>query len=187
MGARRSLARRRASSARRTRSAPRKSQTGKIAKEGRYRRLIYQPDAAPVDRHRVPCGGSESDRISERVRQHAIRIHTYKISGILRKLLSYRPRQRSQALAMPRLLPPDPLAREAKDRSTSSRPATVSRVAPWSRMTESSSSKSESIFLTENSSRCKRDRSPYRAPIAVVHVANTSLATSSRWWRVTCR
>jgi hypothetical protein len=48
MGAHRNLVRMHAESARRTRGAPRKSQTGKIAREDRHRRLIYQPDAAPV-------------------------------------------------------------------------------------------------------------------------------------------
>jgi len=58
MGARRNLARRHAESVRRARNASRKSQTGKIAREDRHRWLINQPDAAPVDRRRVPRGGS---------------------------------------------------------------------------------------------------------------------------------
>jgi hypothetical protein len=75
MGARRDLARRRAKSARRTCGAPRKSQTGKIAKSG------LEPAAdlsarcrTPFDRRRVPRGGSGLDWISERPRQHAIRL-----------------------------------------------------------------------------------------------------------------
>jgi hypothetical protein len=75
MGARRDLARRHAESARCTAARRGNHKQGRSRKAGRNRQLIYQPPMPhPFGRRRVPRGGSGLDWISERPRQHAIRL-----------------------------------------------------------------------------------------------------------------
>jgi hypothetical protein len=176
MGARRDLARRRAKSARRTCGAPRKSQTGKIAKSGSEPAADLSARCrTPFDRRRVPRGGSGLDWISERPRQHAIRLRKSQKSsadcchtGHGRDRRHWRCLVCCRSRVWPEVKPSIHFI-ETGDRAER-------RVASRLRDSRSSNPCRHSWLKIRRDAR--GDRSSYRASIAVAHVANTSLATT---------